>query len=372
VHRPQTIHHPATSPQDPAAALPFPGRRLPARWLSRRWVHHLLFWGLSFYVLLRFFAYEATLTAVDWIYTFLFHLSLIFVVYVNLRWLIPRLFSRERYLLYALGWGGVVAAGAGVNLLTFQHLADRLFPGYYFISYYNVGDILQFTAVYGALSTLLNLSKSWFRLQEERRRLVRLEREKSDAELRALRTQLDPHFLFNNLNSLYSLALDEDRRLPDLILKLSENLRYMLYECREDYVPLARELDYVNDYLALQRLRLGDRVGVRLDQSGCADELKVAPLLFLPFIENAFKHGIRGGGRTSYVHLGFDITPARLRFRLVNSIAAAAAESLPTADGGIGIGNTRRRLELLYPGRHRLDIAHDRQQFSVMLQIEFQ
>lgn len=331
-------------------------------------IQHTLFWVLSFYILLRFFAYETQLYPVDFIYTLLFHLSLVFIVYINLLVLIPRLLNRQRYLFYLLAVAVLLLIGIYANQLTFQYLADLLFPGYYFISYYNFLDIAQFFLIYLTFTTLLKLSKAWFTLDQQKRLVSQMEREKLDSELSALKRQIDPHFFFNSLNNLYSLALDQDVRTADGILKLSQIMRYILYECQAPSVPLSKEIEHIQNYLELQRLRLNTEAQINLTLSGDFSNAAVAPLLFIPFIENGFKHGLKGNGTEAYIHISFTLEGQTLIFQTQND-KGQADQWTDQKHQGIGIKNTRRRLALLYPKKHELEIVDEAKHFNVQLKL---
>ena len=333
-----------------------------------RLVQHLAFWGLSFYILARHFAYEQEIQPVDLVYTFLFHLSLWFTVYANLFILIPRLLQARRFVFYALAVSALLAAGAYFNILTFDHLADWLFPGYYFISYFEVSEIAQYHIVYLAVSTLLKLSKGWFEAQQQQKRISRLEKEKTEAELKALKAQVDPHFLFNSLNNLYSFALEGSPKVPEAILRLSGCMRYMLYDCSSRQVPLEKELEYIQNYIDLQRLRLGEAPQIELTIEGSYEGIEAPPLLFIPFVENAFKHGMKGDNQAAFVRILFRIGERSIFFNIENDIAPPD-EYLARKDGGIGLENVKKRLMLLFPNHHELIINEDGKVFSVTLRI---
>lgn len=337
------------------------------QFFQNKLVQHLLFWALSFYALFRLFFTDKKYLETDIIYTFLFHISLFFVVYLNLRWLLPRFFHQKKYISYTLGFLGVWILGTILNHLTFQYLADWLFNGYYFISYYEWRDILEFTFSYLILSSLLHLSKSWFELNEKKKAINRLEREKLDAELQSLKAQINPHFLFNSLNNLYSLSLDSDERLPAYLLRLSDNLRYMLYECSDELVSLAKELQYIQNYVDFQRLRAPARADIQYEVKGELQEQLIAPLLFIHFIENAFKFGLKGSNEKTFTHIRFQIEAKSLSFQVSNNKGKVVSTPMPHS--GIGLENTKKRLQLLYPKRHELRITEDEHRFDVFLQI---
>ena len=340
--------------------------------IQSRGILHLLFWILSFYILLRIFAYEFPPQKVDYVYTFLFHLSIWCGVYVNLMILIPYFLRRGFYWVYFLAFSVTALLMVMINAWTFKVISDWLFPDYYFISYYQFGDLIQFSLVYLVVTSLIKLSKGWFELNTKDLQIRELEKQKIAAELQALKHQLDPHFLFNSLNTIYSMSLEEDPKAADAILQLSDNMRYVLYKANTEEIELAAELDFIRNYLQLQQARLGEeKVDIQLNIDAKVDqEVRIAPLLLLPFIENAFKHGLSGQHKKAFIHIFFRQKGQKLLFELNNSKASQSPKKQATQDGGIGIPNTRKRLEVLYPGTHELNITSTAQQFSVFLSLD--
>lgn len=174
-----------------------------------------------------------------------------------------------------------------------------------------------------------------------------------ELELSVLRSQLNPHFLFNTLNNLYGVSLHEPARTPDLIMQLSQLLRYQLESTRRAWVPLADELDFLDSYIALEMERVGNRCQVQF--SGLKDQpdgYVVAPMLLMPFVENAFKHGSAGISPCE-VNISIKLTDDKLHLHVMNSVPCRAKPSVST---GVGLENTRQRLEMLYPGTYQLAI----------------
>jgi sensor histidine kinase YesM len=333
-----------------------------------RILQHLLFWAVSFIVLLYFFNTSNKIEKIDIIYTAIFHVSLVTGVYLNLLVLIPLFLKKDRYLFYGLVLLALIAGTAEFNLLTFNKLIDYVLPGYYFISYYEFNDILIFVIVYTGLTTLLKLSKSWFLLMEADRKLMRAEKEKINNELLALRSQINPHFLFNSLNSIYSLALNKSGNTPAAILKISDLMRYMLYEANEDKVPLKNELHFLESYFELQKLRSDDKAEIKLNITGAIKEQQIAPLLFLPFIENSFKHGVKGDPEGGFTRVSINVTDKEVQLDVINN--KGKIDKVEKGDfQGIGLQNARRRLELLYPQAHVLSINDLDDSFEVKLKI---
>lgn len=192
-----------------------------------------------------------------------------------------------------------------------------------------------------------------------------LRHEKNAIELAYLKSQLNPHFLFNSMNNLYGLALTEPARTPDAILKLAELMRYMLYESNETQVALAREVEYLSNYIALEKLRHEGETHVEFAVEGPVEGRQIAPLLLIAFVENAFKHGgVANAARPIRLHLA--LAPGRLTFTAENQVVSKNKDQV----GGVGLVSVRRRLALLYPGRHELRIRQEADQFSCVLRLQ--
>lgn len=337
--------------------------------MSNRWLQHLVFWGCSYLVLLRYFQLSSEVEPIDFLYTSFFHISLLTGVYVNLRLLIPYFLKRKRFVLFGILFTSNLLAVSLLNVILFNYLIDKLFPGYYFISYYSFTDILLFHLVYLFLASLLKLSKEWFVLLESQTRLARIEQEKTQNELKALRSQINPHFFFNSLNNIYSLALRKANETPQIVLALSDIFRYMIYETGEDLVPLKKELDFLEKYMELQRIRSDLNANITVEVHGDPEGFRVAPLIFLPFIENSFKHGIKGDTVGGYIHLHLTIADDHLHFQLSNNKGKGDNIRFERSPG-IGLENVRRRLELQYPGDHSLEILENEREFTVSLHLK--
>lgn len=175
---------------------------------------------------------------------------------------------------------------------------------------------------------------------------------RQETELQYLRAQLNPHFLFNSLNSIYSLVRNKSREAPEAVITLSELMRYMLYEAKKEHVSLAKEIDYIKNYVQLQILRLSDSKNVKVKISGNYEDKLIAPLLLIPFIENAFKYGTDYKG-TTFVDISLRIIDASLFFNVKNKVGAYKKDDI---NSGIGLKNIENRLSLLYPDKHVLKI----------------
>jgi LytS/YehU family sensor histidine kinase len=213
------------------------------------------------------------------------------------------------------------------------------------------------------------LSKGWFKLQESKNHVVLVEKEKVNAELLFLRSQINPHFLFNSLNNIYSLTLKKDAKAPEIVLKLASVLRYMIYESNERFVPLRKEVAYIHSYIELQLLRIRDASSIHFTTAGEMGDQPVAPLVFIIFIENSFKHGVKTSIETPYIHIELTIAERRLQFMVKNN-KGKAAEAVTEEYSGIGLENVRRRLALLYPQKHQLTVDENEDWYTIILQLD--
>ncbi|AEI49108.1 sensor histidine kinase [Runella slithyformis] len=198
-------------------------------------------------------------------------------------------------------------------------------------------------------------------------RLRRTEREKLNTELSFLKARINPHFLFNTLNTIYSLAIEQSSKTADAVVKLSALMRYVTQETDTDAVPLAGELTYIENYVALQKFRLDDTVIVDFSVKGHPNEQQIAPLILISFIENVFKYGVNPQ-ETSVVQIQLSIAENRLHLRTFNKKVRVFYDEEST--GGIGIENTKMRLRLMYPSQHLLTITDTPESFTVDLTLD--
>lgn len=203
---------------------------------------------------------------------------------------------------------------------------------------------------------------------KEREAKIQLEKQKLQAELTALRSQLNAHFLFNTLNNLYGLAMQKSDRAPQGILMLSEMLNFVLYECSTDSYSLNKELDFIHTYMELEKLRYGQRLKIHLEKELSDKDVTLAPLLLFPFVENSFKHGTSKMIKNVWIRIRIRATGDLLLFEVENSKRPATEKESHT-EGGVGLKNVKKRLEILYPGQHNLVIHEDESTFSISLTI---
>lgn len=292
------------------------------------------------------------------------------VAYFNLGILVPRYLQLGRFGAYSLFAGLVVALFPILfifveELLLTHFLCGECEPIYLesfqdYLSYY-LYQLMETVFVLGT-TTSLKLFKDLVLAQK---RIQTLENKKLQAELDFLKAQINPHFLFNSINNIYVLTRVDPKKASETILHFSDLLSYQLYDCAGDEVLLSKEIDYLNNFMELHRIRK-ENARINFNIEGDPSGISIPPFLFIPFLENALKHGnsIREDG---YIEVEMKVSPERIDYKVVNS----KGEPLPeTESSGLGLENARRRLNLLFPGKHKLEIKDMKDSFSIHLNIE--
>lgn len=235
---------------------------------------------------------------------------------------------------------------------------------WYIIANLTKTTLFTLPTIVGMAVTIKFLKYSWLKQRE----VEQLAREKAMAELQLLKSQIHPHFLFNTLNNIYFFTISASRKAPEMIKKLSDMLRYILDECDHQTVPLEKELKMINDYMDLEKIRYGEQMEMVIDIKGNSLNKMVSPLLLIPFIENSFKHGASKMLTHPYVKLSISIEDNLLIFLLKNNKPDMVS---PTPkNGNIGLKNVQKRLQLLYPGTHELNLVNEPGNFTVFLKIK--
>ncbi|ADV42316.1 sensor histidine kinase [Bacteroides helcogenes] len=288
-------------------------------------------------------------------------------IYFNLYVLAPRYLEKERYKRYLAGiacttafiLAGVFALQA--NVLDSQSPETILSPG--LVSLNLLSSTLAIGLMLAGTSTFL-LLRHWAGYNQ---RISELESNTLQSELKQLKRQINPHFLFNMLNNANVLLKKNPEEASQLLFKLEDMLRYQLNSSSEDEVALSSDIRFLNDFLNLEKVRR-DHFEYTLSKEGDIDRIYLPPLLFIPFVENAVKHN-PDNENTSYVHLSFKMWKQQLTFQCTNSKPKKKAETSTAKAGGLGLKNIKRRLELLYPDRYSLEIDETEDEYKVNLQL---
>jgi sensor histidine kinase YesM len=333
--------------------------------ITRYKLHHLLTWLLVFtvWLYLRYQDYRSFETA--------FYVTLIKVadiallIYICNYLLIPKLLYKKKYLFFALSFVMIILVSSiykmqllgwitnNPSLSNFKsnwkgRIYDNILPHFFLV-------------IAGAAFKLLT---DQLKLQK---RVAEIAKEKAEAELSFLKSQINPHFLFNSLNSVYFLIDKKNEEARNALHKFAEMLRYQLYECNGERIPIDKELNYLKDYVDLQRLRLNKNCSVRLDCSPDVKDFSIQPLLLLPLVENSFKHlSHYTQGKCNEVQIRISRSNGHVNFWVRNTTEGKQSTAL-YKDGGIGLANVRKRLELLYPKRHDLSIEQKEGWFTANL-----
>lgn len=285
--------------------------------------------------------------------------------YTTVYWLLPKYFIKEKYLRF------------GLALLSISILHNTIFL--LFLNWFIPGAIQDLSQIIQSVITnfimagpfaicilliAYKMLKIWYQKEQEKTELII---ENTHAELRLLKAQVHPHFLFNTLNNIYSYAIDGSTRAGELVAKLSRILTYMTQASDRTEVALEQELKMLRDYIALESVRYSNRLTLQVDISGDLRLKLIPPLLLIPFMENSFKHGASKMLQDSWIRLMINIDDDRLSFNLSNSKPVSSQST--NGKNGLGLRNVKRRLELLYPKTHSLNIVSKDDQFHVHLDI---
>jgi sensor histidine kinase YesM len=325
-------------------------------WLSRTFYDLVSLYGLGAGEIMFMVVYAATQIP---------------MMYFHLYVLVPKLLNRRRVILYAMATVALVFAYSFCNytlLTTIPVIVKDSRVSEYIADLNWRYDVFEgfFTLV---ITYALKYAGQTLSTQN---RLLQLQKDNLILELEALKSQINPHFLFNTLNNIYSLSLRKSEKAPEMILKLSDMMRYVLYECSSETVPLEREFQFIRNYIDLERIRHGDHVSISFELNGDPGDNKIGPLLLIPIVENCFKHGLNAQMEKGFVDIRLSVTDHNLTLAASNSITETKALSdmfRGKRRNGIGLENVRKRLNLLYPHQHRLVIDPSANRWMVTLDL---
>ncbi len=335
------------------------------RIIQNRALQHIAFW--TFFLLIFTVNYASNQNyKQELLVTLVFLPGHMLFVYTQLYLLVPRFLQQRKLTAYVLLTLLLTLIG------TFSHrvIWNSFVVWYKNVApepYFNIDVLRSFFAFWmlGGIAVSIKLLKEWYR---EKQRTWETQNEKIRIELELLKSQVHPHFLFNTLNNLYSLTLTNSKKAPIAVTHLSDLLRYMLYECKDDEVPLEKEIAILKKYAELEKLRYGNRIEIAFNCTGETNGLMIAPLLLLPFVENSFKYGTSEQLDRSWISLNIHLEENRLVFHLSNSRNSILENK---NGGGIGLSNVKKRLQLIYDGKHDLVIKDDDpESFVVRLKLQ--
>lgn len=287
------------------------------------------------------------------------------LIYINLLLLIPALYAKNRKVLYFITITALITAQAIFTAYWDRYLYVDLLH-YMKPEEYELGTEMPFyffnSIQFVVISFLLNAASERY---IQKKQMDELQVAKLNTEVNYLKAQINPHFLFNTLNNLYGLSLEKSDKTPASIMMLSKMMDYMLYETSEGKVSLAKDIDNIENYIGLERLRQGNNAAINYQKSGEEGDHRIVPLLMLPLVENAFKHGVSQQIKGAYVDIRVEIDNKKLRLVVENNFA----EKGDIKSHGIGLENLKKRLEFHYPGRSALNISKSNNVHRAMLEI---
>ena len=335
-------------------------------------LHHLIIWMLIFGLWFFLRHEDYTLEATAFKVTLIKVADLALLVYITNYLLIPKLLYKKKYILFVLAFVSMIVISSAIKMNILGRLLDspallNLTGNFKARIYDNVIPHFFLVLSGAAFKLMIDYSKM-------QQRMVEMAKEKAEAELNFLKSQINPHFLFNSLNSVYFLIDKNNIDARDALHKFSDMLRYQLYEMNDDTVPVEKEIQYLQDYIALQKLRKDDHYAIEFN---CSPEVKgfsIEPLLLIPFVENACKHISHHKNQLNFIKLQLGMVKGQFNFTIENSKehahGALRFEKITEKHSGIGLANVKRRLELLYPGKHILEIKNEANSFTVVLQLK--
>lgn len=295
-------------------------------------------------------------------------LQLFFIVitaYFNYFITLPRFLKSKNVWRYALEFSVPFAILVAIRVYLQRSLVDGFSHRVeFFYTNLFIVQIIAVTLLITFFVAMLRFAVEWFELEAKKREV---ENEKLTAELNFLKAQINPHFLFNTLNNLYYLAYTKSSNTTEVVAKLSQMMRYMIYDSNHQKVLLSKEIEYMQNYIDLERLRLNDQIPVNFKVEGNPESVMIAPLIFITFLENAFKHGVSNTADNSWVNVNIHINGRTCTYEVDNSKVKVKKDGHEKS--GIGLQNVKRRLELSYPGQYTLAVSDQPDSYSVQLKL---
>jgi len=318
--------------------------------------------------LLFSFSETKTPEKIDYIYTSCFIITIIVPVLINLYLLIPFFLAKEKYVSFGVLFVVNLLLFTQLNAWLFTSFIDVVFPEYYFVSYHENTTLFLIFSVFLVATTLVRLSENWIRLNKVKNDVLKNENIEIQNQLTSLKSQINPHFLFNSLNVLYSLSLDKKKETPSAILQLSHILRYVLYDTDRKHISLDKEIELIHQYLAFQKFRTHDASIVSFEADVDDGTHKIQPMLLLPLIENSFKHGIKGEIENTFINIKMTKNNNEFLFYIENNVSQGP--SIEDKEySGLGLKNIQQNLNLVYPNNHSFEIEKTTDTFAVSLKI---
>jgi len=325
-------------------------------------------WFCTFIILLFLFSEDFNPRKIDFIYTSSFLATIIIPVIFNLYILIPIFLKREKYLLFVILFISNIIVFTQINIWFFSYIIDYIFPDYYFISYHSSIKLILIFSIFLIGTTLIKLSEDWIYFNSIENKKLKFEKQQIETQLTALRSQINPHFLFNSLNVIFALALEKKEETTKAIVQLSDILRYVIYDSNTEKVFLKDEIILLKNYIEFQKFRHQVSDKIKFTHTIIDENFLIYPMLLLPLLENSFKHGIKGDIENTFINLNILQNNDGFHFFIENNYS----ENLLHSDkehSGLGFKNIKKNLEIVYPNKHLFEISKIKTKIMVSLEI---
>ena len=346
------------------------------RIIQNRVLSHVLFWMVL--VVVNFFVSSLNMEDVrPMMYSLIFLLPIqLGAAYLLAYWQVPELLMKKRYLLFVLSLVASIFVFSVLGRLMIIYVSEPFWrENFSQESVWEVMSDIQYLLIaYFPATHIFPLvfltAKSIKYRFEERHQFEILKKEKATAELNLLKAQIHPHFLFNTLNNLYALTLEKSDAAPEVVIKLSRLLDYMLYQCSDPTIAISKEVDLIGNYIDLELLRYGDKLNFSFNKNIDDPNTPVAPMILLSIIENAFKHGVSGNITDPVIEIDLKVVDNKINFKVFNTKTESQRVIRASSEKGMGSENVKKQLDLIYPGRHGMVVEETDRTYALSLWIE--
>ena len=333
-------------------------------------IFNTLLWSFSFFILLFLFSDDFSPSKIDYYYTLSFLITIVVPVTINLYGLIPYFLKKEKYTLFCLFFILNLAIFAQLNTWFFNSLIEGVFSDYYFISYHSNIKIAFIFAAFLLATMFIKLSEDWLYLNQLENNALRLDKQQIENQLSSLKAQINPHFLFNSLNVLYALAIDNKAEITNAILQLSDILRYVIYNEKTHTISLDKEINLIENYINFEKNRHVNNSKISF-RNQVDEALEIYPMLLLPLLENSFKHGLKSGVKNPYIDVHLSTKDKKLEFKIANNFKELTNDIFKESKG-IGLQNIKENLAIIYPEKHHFTIKNKDNIFTIHLKIDLE
>lgn len=319
-------------------------------------------------VLLFLFTKNEDALKVDYLYTLTYTVALVIPISFNLYVLIRQFLKKERYLFYFISLICLIIISVLLFESFFDQIINNLFKNYFFISYHINTSFAVILITSLIITTLIKLAEDWFYFNQAQNKLVKDAHQITQSQLNTLRAQINPHFLFNALNVIYAMSLEQRSDTKDAVIQLSDILRYIIYNANTNKVTLKQEIELINNYIAFQKNRTAHGLDITFNNSIENTDFEIYPMLLLPLLENAYKHGGTNTNGKFFIKVNINQQQDIFQFEIENSMAIDAFVN-NDEESGVGLKNVKENLKIVYPNKHVINIEKNKLSYKVYLRI---